>query len=141
MTDYCYHSGMVDDCIGCQKGLVHLQEAHIDRLRKMLIDAGAVEALREHDAYWFGGNALPLPEPSAVLARSKPVVQEPYTPAVTLAEPIYNEQGFSVGFRVTHPPGVSCVFDPATSRCSCGKLDLGVVSDDQISTEQSPSPS
>lgn len=58
---------------------------------------------------------------------------------VTIAEPVFNEQGFSVGFRIVHPPGVECVFPPGTKQCSCGKMDLGVVkASDPVSTEQSP---
>lgn len=40
---------------------------------------------------------------------------------VTMAEPVYNDQGFAVGFRVMHPPGVECVFDQRTHKCSCGR--------------------
>lgn len=48
-------------------------------------------------------------------------------PPITLTEPVYNTDGFGVGFRVVHPPGVECEFPPDTKRCSCGKMDLGVV--------------
>lgn len=133
MTDYCYHSAMDDDCIACHKAEINRKAAHIDRLRRMLIDAGAVDALREHDANWFGdGYDQPLPAPApALLSRSSPVQPSPPSPSyelpVTLSEPILNEQGFYVGFAISHPPGVDCVFPPTTNQCSCGKMDLGIV--------------
>lgn len=42
---------------------------------------------------------------------------------VTIAEPIYDSNGFSVGFRIVHPPGVECVFHPDTKQCPCGKTE------------------
>jgi hypothetical protein len=40
---------------------------------------------------------------------------------VTMSEPITNEDGFFVGFGVTHPPGIECVFPLPNRQCSCGK--------------------
>lgn len=48
----------------------------------------------------------------------------------TIPEPIYNKDGFGVGFRVVHPPGVECVYPLPTKRCTCGRLDPGVVTSD-----------
>lgn len=62
----CYHSMMVPDCIGCWESYVSRQIAHIDRLRQMVVDAGATQELVEHDAYWFGGNATSPPDPSVL---------------------------------------------------------------------------
>lgn len=42
---------------------------------------------------------------------------------VTIAEPVFNEQGFSAGFKLIHPPGVDCVFPPDTKQCSCGRTE------------------
>lgn len=53
-----------------------------------------------------------------------------YDPPATLATPIYNEDGFSVGFKVVHPPGVECAFHPEAKRCTCGRMDIGVVRED-----------
>lgn len=61
-----------------------------------------------------------------------------YTLPVTLSEPVLNEDGFYVGFRVVHPPGVECVFPLDTKQCSCGKMDIGIVTDES-STEPDPS--
>jgi hypothetical protein len=58
---YCFHSGIELDCAGCLQGYVANQNAHIDRLRQMLVDHGAGMALTAHDAHWFGGNAQALP--------------------------------------------------------------------------------
>lgn len=44
-----------------------------------------------------------------------------------LSEPVYNEEGFGVGFRISHPPGVECVFPFPTGRCSCGRTDTDTV--------------
>lgn len=58
---------------------------------------------------------------------------------VTIAEPIYNDQGFGVGFRIIHPQGVECVFPLDTRQCSCGRMDVGIVrTNDEPATEQSP---
>lgn len=46
---------------------------------------------------------------------------------VTYPEPVFNEDGFGVGFRIVHPPGVECVFPPNTKQCSCGRMEVGVV--------------
>jgi hypothetical protein len=48
---------------------------------------------------------------------------------VTISEPIYNEDGFGVGFRVVHPPGVECVFPLPSRQCSCGRLAPGTTID------------
>lgn len=50
-----------------------------------------------------------------------------WTPPVTISQPIYNADGFSAGFRILHPPGVECSFHPVLKKCSCGKIDVGVV--------------
>lgn len=63
--EYCVHSGMEDDCLSCHKGYINRQIAHIERLRQLLVDAGAQRALTLHDVHWFGGNAQPLPDPTA----------------------------------------------------------------------------
>jgi hypothetical protein len=68
-----------------------------------------------------------VPEPN-VYVRPNPT---PYTLPEVYPEPIYNDQGFGVGFRVVHPPGVECVFPPDTHQCSCGKIDVGIVSEDE----------
>lgn len=64
--------------------------------------------------------------PSSVV---RPVIEDvsSYIPPVTVAEPIYNDQGFSAGFRITHPPDVECSYHPVTKQCSCGKLNIGIV--------------
>lgn len=50
-----------------------------------------------------------------------------YGRPLTISEPMFNGQGFGVGFRITHP-GSECVFPEATDKqCSCGRMDLGVV--------------
>lgn len=43
---------------------------------------------------------------------------------VTMSEPILSEEGFGVGFRIFHPPGVACVFPADTHQCSCGKINV-----------------
>lgn len=45
----------------------------------------------------------------------------------TISEPMYNEEGFGVGFRISHPPGVECAYHPTSKRCSCGRMDIGIV--------------
>lgn len=50
-----------------------------------------------------------------------------YERPVTISEPIYNDQGFGVGFRLSHPEGVECGFHPESHQCSCGRLDVGLV--------------
>lgn len=68
-------------------------------------------------------------------------IPEPTHPLpVTLTEPISSEDGFMTGWRIVHPPGVECVFPSDTKQCSCGRMKLGVVSDES-STGPSPSPS
>ncbi len=58
---------------------------------------------------------------------------------VTISEPIYNTEGFGVGFRIRHPESVECVFPPPTHQCSCGRLEIGVVRpNDETATEPSP---
>lgn len=49
---------------------------------------------------------------------------------ITMSAPIYNEDGFAVGWSVVHPPGVECVFPLPTKQCSCGKMELGIVNGD-----------
>lgn len=117
---YCLHSMTVDDCLPCQKSDLARQRAHIDRLRQMLINVGAGEELAAHDAHWFGGNAQPLPTPAPaqhLLARTE------FEPPVTISEPVQNDQGFFVGFRIFHPEGVECAYSPNTHQCSCGKME------------------
>jgi hypothetical protein len=55
----------------------------------------------------------------------------------TIAEPVYNEDGFGVGFRIFHPPGVECAFHPVTKMCSCGMSQAEVAVIDATATEQS----
>lgn len=123
----CIHSYTHPDCLSCHKGVIERQDAHIERLRQMLTDAGATRALSEHDAHWFGGNAQPVPvsrPPAPVSTLELPV---------TMAAPVYNDQGFSVGFRITHPPGVECVFPLPSNQCSCGKTLAEVIESDDAS--------
>jgi hypothetical protein len=53
-TQYCLHSMPIKGCYSCLVGEHERQEAHIARLRGMLIAAGEAWALSEHDNKWFG---------------------------------------------------------------------------------------
>jgi hypothetical protein len=144
----CLHSYLVEDCLPCHKGYISRQESHINRLRQMLVDAGAADELQKHDAHWFGGNAQPLPSPAVVksstqqsvaqvAAASPGVSLQEFVPAPVLSEVVLNDQGFASGFRLFHPPGVECAFDKRTHKCSCGQPEPT----DETATEQSQSQS
>lgn len=64
-----------------------------------------------------------LSDESEVVAPDPVTVERP----ITLTEPILNDEGFYVGFRVVHPPGVECVFPSDTNQCSCGKMNIGII--------------
>lgn len=81
--EYCPHSMTKSDCLPCWKSMYHRQCSHIERLRQMLVDAGAGSALAEHDAYWFGGNARPLPDPSDSANGDTQIWPCPYRPKPT----------------------------------------------------------
>jgi hypothetical protein len=48
-------------------------------------------------------------------------MSERYVAPLCVSHPVYNEQGFSRGFKVYHPPGVEHAYHPETKRCSCGR--------------------
>lgn len=54
-----------------------------------------------------------------------------------IAQPLYNEDGFGMGFGISHPPGVECAYLEATRRCSCGRPQFGAAPSDDPATEPS----
>jgi hypothetical protein len=76
----------------------------------------------------------PIPLPTGPITHTPPTAFQPpgrvlppptYELPVTIPVPIYNEDGFGVGFDLVHPPDVECVFPPNTKQCSCGKMEPG----------------
>lgn len=63
----------------------------------------------------------------------------PYEAPITMAEPIFGDDGFSKGFRVVHPPGVECAYRPETNQCSCGRFNPTLTA--ESSTEPDPAQS
>lgn len=137
------HHLLTTPCTNAQGGVMMTDEyvqVKVDHLRHLeiflnrMVEQGThvhakcwalVAAIPEEGDHTVGSNPAGVPPVFQPLSRVLP--PPAYEPPVTISEPIRNDQGFYVGFRIVHPPGVECVFPPNTKQCSCGKMDLGVV--------------